>query len=90
MPAGWCIQERSGTTPPKTGTCAIWVRRLRSDLRPHTTGAVWLNWVGDEGDARVRSAFGDESYARLQAVKEAYDPDNIFRSNHNIAPAVVG
>ncbi len=66
-----------------------WVRGFRSDLRPHTTGAVWLNWVGDEGDARVRSAFDDESYARLQAVKEAYDPDNVFRSNHNIAPAVV-
>ena len=63
------------------------MRNFRGELRPHTTGAVWLNWVGDEGDARVRSAFGDDAYHRLQAVKEAYDPQNVFRSNHNIAPS---
>ena len=51
-----------------------WVRDFRGELRPHTTGAVWLNWVGDEGDARVRSAFGDDAYRRLQAVKEALRP----------------
>jgi FAD/FMN-containing dehydrogenase len=64
-----------------------WVRDFRGELRPHTTGAVWLNWVGDEGDARVRSAFGDDAYRQLQAVKDAYDPENVFRSNHNISPA---
>jgi FAD/FMN-containing dehydrogenase len=63
-----------------------WVRALRADLRPHTTGAVWLNWIGDEGDARVRAAFADGSLERLRAVKQVYDPDNVFRSNHNIAP----
>jgi FAD/FMN-containing dehydrogenase len=73
--------------PTEDDTVRAWVRSFRSELRPHTTGSVWLNWVGDEGDARVRSAFGDDAYRTLQAVKEAYDPQNVFRSNHNIAPS---
>ena len=73
--------------PAEDGSVRDWVRNFRGELRPHTTGAVWLNWVGDEGDARVRSAFSDDAYRRLQAVKQAYDPDNVFRSNHNIAPS---
>ena len=64
-----------------------WVGQLRADLQPHTTGALWLNWIGDEGSARVRAAFGEDSLARLCAVKEVYDPENVFRSNHNIAPS---
>jgi hypothetical protein len=62
------------------------MRALRADLRPHTTGAVWLNWIGDECDACVRAAFANGSLERLRAVKQVYDPDNVFRSNHNIAP----
>ena len=73
--------------PAEDDNVRAWIREFRGELRPHTTGAVWLNWVGDEGDARVRSAFGDDAYRRLQAVKEAYDPQNVFRSNHNIEPA---
>lgn len=67
-----------------------WVRSLRDDLRPHTTGGVWLNWLGDEGDSRIRAAFGDENYRRLRAVKQVYDPENLFRANHNLPPAGEG
>jgi FAD/FMN-containing dehydrogenase len=63
-----------------------WVQDFRAEIRPCTSGGTWLNWVGDEGDARIRAAFGDDAYQRLQAVKAAYDPHNLFRSNHNIAP----
>jgi FAD/FMN-containing dehydrogenase len=48
---------------------------------------VYVNALdGDEGSERVRSAYG-ANYARLAALKTAYDPTNLFRLNHNIAPA---
>jgi FAD/FMN-containing dehydrogenase len=73
--------------PAEDDNVRAWVRRFRDELRPQTTGSVWLNWVGDEGNARVRSAFSNDAYHRLEAVKEAYDPENVFRSNHNITPS---
>jgi FAD/FMN-containing dehydrogenase len=41
----------------------------------------------DEPIERVRAAFGSETFERLQAVKRAYDPDNVLRFNQNIPPA---
>jgi FAD/FMN-containing dehydrogenase len=48
---------------------------------------VWLNFIGDEGQDRVRAAFGAENYARLARVKRDFDPENTFRGNQNILPA---
>jgi hypothetical protein len=45
-----------------------------------------VNFLGDEGQARVRAAYGEERYARLVALKRAHDPDNVFRLNQNIDP----
>jgi FAD/FMN-containing dehydrogenase len=47
---------------------------------------VYVNNLGDEGPARVHAAYGD-NLPRLAAVKAAYDPDNLFRANHNIEPS---
>jgi len=66
-----------------------WGRGLSADLKPHTTGGVYLNFIGDEGQDRVRAAFGS-SYDRLARVKAMYDPDNFFRRNQNIQPAPGG
>jgi FAD/FMN-containing dehydrogenase len=55
-------------------------------LSPYVSGGVYLNFVGQEGDERIRAAYGDANLRRLQAVKERYDPDNVFRLNHNIRP----
>ena len=62
-----------------------WARELWSAVRPHSTGGVYANNLGDEGEERVRDAYG-ENYARLVALKNKYDPTNFFRLNQNIKP----
>jgi hypothetical protein len=52
-------------------------RGYREDLRPFSTGAAYLNFIGDEGAARVRAAFGP-NYERLNRVKSDWDPDGVF------------
>ena len=63
-----------------------WARDVSRALAPFVSGGVYLNFVGDEGEERIRAAFGDANLARLQDVKERYDPHNVFRRNHNIRP----
>ena len=63
-----------------------WGREAREVFGPWKTGATYLNFVGDEGPDRVRAAFGGE-YDRLAGLKASWDPDNVFRGNHNIVPA---
>jgi FAD/FMN-containing dehydrogenase len=63
-----------------------WARGVSAALAPFVSGGVYLNFVGHEGDERIRAAYGDANLARLQAVKERYDPENVFRLNHNIRP----
>ena len=46
-----------------------------------------MNFLGDEGADRVRSAYGPARYDRLAAVKAEYDPTNFFRLNQNVLPA---
>jgi FAD/FMN-containing dehydrogenase len=63
-----------------------WVRNFWSALEPwHTT--VYVNFLGEEGEERVRAAYGEDKYNRLKALKRKYDPDNFFRINQNIPPA---
>src|SRR6266516_672079 len=63
-----------------------WVRDFWSALEPHHMG-VYVNFLGDEGQDRVRESYGAEKYARLQKLKQRYDPDNFFRINQNIPPS---
>jgi len=62
-----------------------WGRAIWEALRPHAR-AVYVNNLGDEGEERVRAAFGP-NYDRLAALKRRYDPTNFFRLNQNIRPA---
>jgi len=62
-----------------------WTRELYRDLQPLVDDAVYVNNLGEEPDAVVRAAYGG-SYDRLCAIKRTYDPENIFRSTHNISP----
>ena len=62
-----------------------WSRKFWSALEPYHT-SVYVNFLMDEGQQRVRDAYGPQKYDRLTALKRRYDPDNVFRLNQNIAP----
>ena len=57
-------------------------------MKPHSTGKVYVNFVADEGEARIADAYNARSFARLRAIKAKYDPGNLFRMNQNIRPAL--
>ncbi len=61
-----------------------WVAKASADLPPGN--GVYVNFVGNEGEARLHEAYPDPTWERLAAVKAKYDPTNLFRRNHNIAP----
>ncbi|MGW2914952.1 FAD-binding oxidoreductase [Streptomyces asoensis] len=73
--------------PSDDERCVRWVRDVRADAQPWSTGAVYLNFIGDEGADRVVAGVGEPNARRLADVKRWYDPDNVFRFNHNIRPA---
>jgi FAD/FMN-containing dehydrogenase len=63
-----------------------WTTDFMAALRPKARG-VYSNFLGDEGELRVREAYPGETYARLAEIKRRYDPTNLFRLNQNIKPA---
>ncbi len=63
-----------------------WTREAAAAMKPWSRSGAYLNFIGDEGGGRVREAFGPEKFARLQALKDRYDPANLFRLNQNIPP----
>jgi Berberine and berberine like len=63
-----------------------WVEQFYEAMEPLATGAVYVNDLENEGEARVRAAYGDK-YDRLALIKRKFDPDNFFRINQNIPPA---
>jgi hypothetical protein len=56
-------------------------------MRPWTMAGMALNFVSGVDNARVRRAFGAEKYRRLVAVKDRYEPDNVFRMNQKVLPS---
>jgi hypothetical protein len=86
----WCYHALSLWMEPDQQTAdahVAWARGLAADLASETTTGVYLNYTSDEGEDRVRSAYGPGKYARLVALKDEYDPDNLFRRNQNIKPS---
>jgi len=63
-----------------------WARGLWTALEPYHT-SVYVNFLMDEGQERIREAYGPAKYDRLQALKQKYDPDNFLRLNQNIPPS---
>jgi len=71
---------------PHTDRHIAWARAFFDAMQPHAGRRVYLNFLGDEGEDRVRQAYGTEQYERLVEIKRKYDPTNLFRLNQNIEP----
>ncbi len=85
MVAVGAVYER----PEETPVHEAWVASFAAALRQGDPG-VYVNFLGDEGEARVRDAYPGSTWDRLAAIKARYDPTNLFRLNQNIPPANEG
>ncbi len=75
------------TDPADTNRCKSWTSEAYEFLRPLGPASAYLNFVGDEGQDRIRASFGEVTYRRLAKLKARLDPDNCFALNQNIDPA---
>jgi FAD/FMN-containing dehydrogenase len=73
--------------PAEAAASTAWVRDFFAEMTPFLTSGVYANYLaGDEGDARVRAAYGP-AWDRLVGLKRRHDPDNVFHLNQNVNPA---
>jgi FAD/FMN-containing dehydrogenase len=72
--------------PAKDSACIGWARGLFDAAAPFSTGAVYVNFLTQDEQGRVKAAYG-ANYERLALLKKKYDPTNLFRMNQNIRPA---
>jgi hypothetical protein len=63
-----------------------WANEFQRAMSDHATGGVYVNLIADDERERVRNAYGT-NYQRLVELKQKWDPNNLFQSNHNIPPA---
>jgi FAD/FMN-containing dehydrogenase len=71
------------TSPEQLPEHEEWVDSLASDIQRGPTGA-YVGFLGDDGQAHIRDAYPHGAYGRLAEIKRRYDPDNLFRLNHNV------
>jgi hypothetical protein len=75
--------------PDEKAIHEAWVMDFVTALQQGDSGA-YVNFLGNEGEARVRAAYPGRTFDRLAAIKAQYDPINLFRLNQNIPPAKAG
>jgi FAD/FMN-containing dehydrogenase len=65
--------------------CLQWVRKLHKSTEEFASG-VYVNFISQEGEDRVKAAYTPEVWKRLVQIKRKWDPNNLFRMNQNIKP----
>jgi FAD/FMN-containing dehydrogenase len=87
--AGYVLAINNGWASAQDDNKEIhWTNDLWTAIRPFSTGGVYVNFLSaNEGQERVRAAYGAEKYDRLVELKNRYDPANLFRLNQNIRPS---
>ena len=88
--AKYVISMNTGWADPKdTEKQVQWTRDLWTAVRPFSLGGVYVNFLSaDDGEERVRAAYGAAKYERLVQLKCKYDPHNLFQLNQNIKPVM--
>ena len=82
--AAWLPEQDDAVLVAET----TWAREFLDALEPHRAG-VYVNFLDSDDDTnRIHEAYGDANYMRLVEVKTKYDPENVFRNNTNIQPAM--
>ena len=78
--------------PAEDERLIAFVRQSYSLMKPFAEQGEYVNVIAsadlDRAAETTRRAYGDEKYQRLVALKDRYDPQNLFRLNHNVAPSV--
>jgi FAD/FMN-containing dehydrogenase len=86
--AAWAYHALSQWEQPEDDETNIaWTRELADAMKPYSSGGVYITYTSDDGDDRVRDAYRDH-YDRLVAIKDRYDPGNLFHLGQNIRPSV--
>src|SRR5207237_9119649 len=76
-----------GPDPANNEKAIPWTKSYYDALHRYSAGGAYVNFLMvDEGAGRVKATYGD-NYERLVAIKDKYDPDNLFRVNQNIKPS---
>jgi FAD/FMN-containing dehydrogenase len=80
--------EALWTDPADADAERTWARDVQAALQPWSTGTAVPNFIaGDDRAVRLRVSYGEEKFARLQALKDTYDPENVFALNQNVPPS---
>jgi FAD/FMN-containing dehydrogenase len=64
-----------------------WAQDLHAAIEPSLSGGSYVNFLPEEGEQRVRASYGEQTFARLQTLKNEYDPSNLFHLNQNVPPS---
>lgn len=73
--------------PANNDSISRWAKDYWEALHPYSAGGAYVNFMMEEGEDRIKATYGD-NYERLTNIKAKYDPDNLFRVNQNIKPAM--
>jgi FAD/FMN-containing dehydrogenase len=86
--APFVLNTIASTHEPTGGldTHIEWAQQLYAEIEPSLTGGAYINFLSAEGAERVKAAYGAEKFTRLQALKDRYDPTNLFHLNQNVPP----
>ncbi|MBV9324104.1 MAG: FAD-binding oxidoreductase [Chloroflexi bacterium] len=80
-----CLILAQWSDPAEANRNIEWARETWERLQPFLDPSVYVNNLGDEGDARIRAAYG-ANYGQLVSLKMKFDPTNCFRQNQNVVP----
>jgi hypothetical protein len=77
-------------SPDEAALHEPWLSGFAAALRQGEGGGAYVGFLGDEAEARIHEAYPGSTWERLAAIKDRYDPTNLFRLNQNIPPATEG